>query len=63
MCRWHDSCFDLQTGEVRDWVPVLEDGLSPRWEFIGDISKNRARLKTYPCHIQDGHVWVALGER
>ncbi len=63
VCRWHDSCFDLQTGEVRDWVPVLEDGLSPGWEFIGDISKNRARLKTYPCHIQDGHVWVALGER
>ena len=60
ICRFHQSCFDLQTGEVRDWVPGLnEDGTSQGWEFLGDISKNRARLTVYPCRIHDGYVWVA----
>ena len=60
-CRWHESCFDLQTGEVRDWAPWLrEDGSPPGWEFLGDISKNRTKLSVYPCRIQDGDLWIAL---
>jgi len=61
VCRWHESCFDLQTGEVRDWVPLLqEDGTSEGWEFLGDISKNRTKLTVYACRIDDGYLWVAL---
>ncbi|MDH3666725.1 MAG: 2Fe-2S iron-sulfur cluster-binding protein [Paracoccaceae bacterium] len=61
VCRWHNSCFDLQTGEVRDWATRLnEDGTSPGWDFLGDISKNRAKLRVYPCRVQDGQLWVAL---
>ena len=61
VCRWHLSCFDLQTGEVRDWATRLaDDGTMPGWEFAGDVSKNRNKLTVYSCRIHDGHVWVAL---
>ena len=61
VCRWHQSCFDLLTGEIRDWCAKLnEDGTPPGMEFVGDISKNRDRLTLYPCRIHDGHLWIAL---
>lgn len=61
ICRWHTSCFDLQTGEVREWATRLaDDGTSPGWEFLGDVSKNRSKLTVYACRIQEGHLWVAL---
>ena len=61
VCRWHNSCFDLQTGEVRDWATRLqEDGTPPGWEFLGDVSKNRTKLTVYAYRIHDGYLWVAL---
>ena len=61
VCRWHQSCFDLHTGEVREWATTLqEDGTPPGNELIGDVSKNRAKLTVYPCRIHDGHLWIAL---
>ncbi len=63
VCRWHNSCFDLQTGEVRDWAPRLEEGMSPGWEFLGEMSKNRSCLQVFPSQIIDGDLWVALDRR
>lgn len=61
VCRWHDSCFDLQTGDVRDWATRLaEDGTSPGMEHLGDISKNQKKLTVYPCRVHDGYLWIAL---
>ena len=61
ICRWHRSCFDLQTGEVREWVPMLnDDGTSTGWEFLGDVSRNQTNLQVYPCRVADGFVWLAL---
>ena len=61
ICRWHQSCFDLQTGEIRDWVPTLnDDGTSSGWEFLGDVSRNQTRLQVYPCRVSAGFVWLAL---
>ena len=61
VCRWHQSCFDLHTGEVREWATTLqEDGTPPGNELIGDVSKNRAKLTVYPCRIHDGHLLIAL---
>lgn len=61
VCRWHQSCFDLQTGEIKRWCDKLnDDGTSPGMEYLGDISKNRARLQVFPCRVQDGFVWVSL---
>ena len=62
VCRWHETCFDLQTGAARNWAPRLQaDGTSAGWEFLGDISKNRSPIKPLPCLIKDGFLWVALG--
>ena len=61
VCRWHQSCFDLQTGDIRDWAAKLnEDGTAPGQEHLGDVSKNRAKLTVYPCRIHDGYLWIAL---
>ena len=61
VCRWHQSCFDLQTGDVREWATKLrEDGTSPGQEYLGDISKNRTKLTVYACRVDDGHLWIAL---
>ena len=62
MCRWHESQFDLQTGEVREWCPLLQpDGTPKGAEYLGDVSKNRAPIKPLPCLVRDGFLWVALG--
>jgi len=63
VCRWHESCFDVQTGAVREWTPTLQaDGTSKGWEFVGDISKNRTPIKPFPCLVRDDDLWVALGK-
>ncbi len=62
VCRWHQSCFDLQTGDIVDWAAKQnEDGTSPGSEYLGDVSKNRERLIVYACRIHDGHLWIAVG--
>ncbi len=62
VCRWHQSCFDLLTGEIVYWAAKLnEDGTSPGSEYLGDVSKNRERLIVYACRIHDGHLWIATG--
>ena len=60
VCRWHQSCFDLQTGEIRNWARLQADGTSPGQEIAGDLSKNRTRLTVYPCRRKDGFLWVGL---
>ena len=62
VCRWHESRFDLKTGEVRAWCAALNpDGTPKGLEFVGDVSKNRTPLTPFPARIADGFVWVALG--
>ena len=61
ICRWHESCFDLQTGEIRTWCHLLnEDGTPPGLEFLGDVSKNRTGLIIYGCRLHDGDLWISI---
>ena len=61
VCRWHQTCFDLQTGEIRAWCAALnDDGTPPGFEFIGDVSKNRDSLSPYACRVHDGFLWISF---
>jgi class 3 adenylate cyclase/nitrite reductase/ring-hydroxylating ferredoxin subunit len=61
LCRWHESSFDLDTGEIINWCSGLEgDGTSKGMEQLGDISKNRGALQIIPCKEDDGHIWLGL---
>ena len=60
-CRWHESRFDLATGEIVGWCEALDDtGLSRGMEMLGDISKNRAPLNLIPLREEAGHIWLAV---
>jgi len=60
-CRWHKSIFNLKTGEIMSWCENLApDGTAPGMEYLGDISKNRAKLEIFPCREADGAIWVSF---
>ena len=62
VCRWHQSHFDLETGETRNWCDGLQgDGTSKGQEHLGNISKNKRPMTIIPVRIEDGDIWVALG--
>ena len=61
VCRLHQTCYDLHTGEIREWCPKLnEDGSPPGFEFVGDVSKNQTPLDVFPCRVSDGYVWISF---
>lgn len=60
-CRWHKSIFNLKSGEIISWCEKLApDGTAPGMEYLGDVSKNRAKLETFPCREADGVIWVSF---
>jgi class 3 adenylate cyclase/nitrite reductase/ring-hydroxylating ferredoxin subunit len=60
VCRWHHSSYDLQTGEIKSWCAALNpDGTPSGYEFIGDVSKNRAPLMLFACRIHEGYLWIS----
>ena len=60
-CRWHNSRFDLRTGEIIDWCSKLgEDGTSKGMEQLGNISKNKEPVEMVPVRIAEGKVWAVL---
>ncbi len=60
-CRWHESRFDLASGEIVSWCEALNDaGISSSMPMLGDISKNRAPLDLIPWREEAGHIWLAL---
>ncbi len=61
ICRWHESCFDLTSGEIVEWCPALEPDGSPRgMAELGDVSKNRTPMEPFPIRVHNGHIWVSL---
>ena len=60
-CRWHESCFDLASGEIVRWCDALDaEGKSASLPMLGDISKNRAPLNLIAWREEAGHIWLAL---
>lgn len=63
VCKWHLSCFELLTGEIKAWCPALDpDGTAkdPQFKPLGNISKNRTPLTVFPARVNEGRIWVAL---
>ena len=61
VCRWHESRFDLNSGEILDWCPALADDGTPKgMEHLGNVSKNRTPMSPLPVRAHDGHIWVAI---
>ena len=63
VCKWHQSCFDLLTGEIRAWCPGLDpDGtiVVPQLKVLGDVSKNLTALTIFPVRVSAKTIWVAL---
>lgn len=57
VCPLHRSAFDLETGAVQEWTP---------WppvvgNVLGAVKQERP-LPVYRTKVEDGAVWIALGE-
>jgi nitrite reductase/ring-hydroxylating ferredoxin subunit len=56
ICPWHHSRFDLETGEVKEWVP---------WppvvgKVLGALAGQKP-LPVFPTKVEDGNIWIELG--
>jgi nitrite reductase/ring-hydroxylating ferredoxin subunit len=60
-CPWHNSRFDLCTGENRDWTPGLAGRNMPRWSHrLIALGRKPAPLTTYRVDVEEGDVFVHL---
>ena len=63
VCKWHQSCFDMFTGDIKAWCPGLDpDGTTKdlRLKPLGNVSKNQTSLVIFPARVEEGKIWVAL---
>ena len=63
VCKWHQSCFDLFTGDIKAWCPGLDPDGTPKnaqLKPLGNLSKNRTPLTVFPARVDEGKIWVAL---
>ena len=61
VCPWHNSVFDLASGENRDWAPGFAGRDMPRWSRrLIALGKKPAPLTTYPVVVEGDDVYVEL---
>ena len=63
VCKWHQSCFDLFTGDIKAWCSGLDADGTPKnaqLKPLGNLSKNRTPLTVFPARVDEGKIWVAL---
>ncbi len=60
-CPWHNSRFDLCTGENLDWAPGFAGKDMPRWSRrLIALGKKPAPLTTYPVRVEGEDVLVEV---
>ncbi len=61
-CKWHDACFELQTGKVAKWckeMPYIMKLFSK--ELVQGIQNvPQKNLETYPTILKSGFIWISL---
>lgn len=61
VCPWHNSRFDLASGENRDWAPGFAGLEMPRWSRrMLALGRKPAPLTTYPVVVEGEDVYVEL---
>jgi nitrite reductase/ring-hydroxylating ferredoxin subunit len=60
-CPWHNSRFDLCTGENRDWVTGFAGRTMPRWSHrLIALGRKPAPMTTYRVDVEGEDVFVHL---
>ena len=61
-CPWHNSRFDVCTGENLDWVTGFAGRQVPRWSrsVIG-LGRRPRGLDRLSATVRDGEVYVTVG--
>ncbi len=60
-CPWHNSSFDVCSGENLDWTPGVAGVKTPRWsQRLLAMGKAPAPLQTFAATVEDGQVVVDL---
>ena len=60
-CPWHNSRFDLCTGENRDWASGFAGRNMPRWSHrLIALGRKPAPLTTYRVDVEGDGVFVHL---
>jgi nitrite reductase/ring-hydroxylating ferredoxin subunit len=61
VCPWHNSSFDLATGDNLDWTPGLAGKDLPRWsrKMIA-LGRKPSPLTTYDVTVEGDEVYVEM---
>lgn len=58
-CPWHNSKFEVCTGENLDWTPGVAGVSAPRWSRkLIAMGKSPAPLTVVPASVVDGEVVI-----
>jgi nitrite reductase/ring-hydroxylating ferredoxin subunit len=61
VCAWHNSSFDLATGENLDWTPGFAGKETPRWSHkMLALGRKPSPLTTYDVVVDGDDVYVEL---
>lgn len=61
ICPWHNSRFDLATGENRDWATGFAGRAMPRWSHRAlKLGRSPAPLETYPVDVEGDDVYAEI---
>ena len=61
VCPWHNSIFDLATGENLDWAPGFAGLNMPRWSRkLIALGQKPSPLTTYTVTVDGDDVYVEL---
>lgn len=60
-CPWHNSRFDVRTGDNLDWVTGFAGRRVPRWsQSVIALGRKPCGLDTLPATVRNGDVYVTV---
>ncbi|WP_372736887.1 Rieske (2Fe-2S) protein, partial [Nocardioides sp.] len=60
-CPWHNSVFELSTGENLDWVSGIAGKETPKWSRrLIALGRQPKSLTTYPVTVEGADVFVTV---